>query len=277
VVITALKILRNWLNGEDMLDIHSLRVNYGEKRILTDIDLTVKRGEILALIGPNGAGKTTLIRAVSGVIPIQSGEILVDNIELDRLSVRDRARHLAVVPQARQMPPDITVLQTVLLGRTAYLNFLGSAGPHDHALVKKALEQTQSLHLEQRRVGELSGGEQQRVLLARALVQDTPLLLLDEPTTHLDLHHQVNLLNLVRHLVHDMDQGVLMVLHDLNLASMYADRIALMVAGRIQIVGRPVEVITDSILANAYQVPVTVIDHPDQGTPLVFPNGQLFS
>ena len=181
---------------------------------------------------------------------------------------------MAVVPQARQLPEDFTVYQTVLLGRTPYLNWLGSVGSSDHVQARAALEQARAWELATRRVGELSGGEQQRVLLARALAQNAPLLLLDEPTTHLDLHYQSIFLNLLRQLVREKRLAALMAVHDLNAAGLYADRVALLVNGRLQALGIPAEVITTANLEQAYQVPVSVIPHPDYGTPLVLPDGR---
>jgi iron complex transport system ATP-binding protein len=257
-----------------MLDIQSLSVGYPNHDVLRDVSITVKRGEILAVVGPNGVGKSTLIRAVSGINLIQSGRVCVDGQDVTRLSVQQRARFMAVVPQARELPATFSVYQTVLLGRTPYLSWLGKAGTHDHAVVSLSLERADLAEMAERRIGELSGGEQQRVLLARALAQDTPILLLDEPTTHLDLQHQSNLLNLVRLLAQEKNLCVLMVLHDLNLAGLYADRIALMANGGVYASGKPAEVLTSANLSSVYHVPVEVIPHPEYGTPLVLPDGK---
>lgn len=258
-----------------MLEIYDLHVAYTDRPVLSGVSLEVQPGEILAVIGPNGAGKSTLLRAVSGVIPWRSGSVRVAGQELSRLSPAMRARHLAVVPQARSLPAAFTVYQTVLMGRTPYLGWLGQAGALDHAHVRLALERARLNNLAQRRVGELSGGEQQRVLLARALAQDTPVLLLDEPTTHLDLQHQSSLLNLVRQLAAGQNLAVLMVLHDLNLAGLYADRVALLVQGRLLANGSPQEVLTEHNLAAVYNIPVHVVPHPDYGTPLILPDGRI--
>jgi iron complex transport system ATP-binding protein len=256
-----------------MLRIDDLSINYGERVVLEHVTFGVESGQVVALVGPNGAGKSTLIRAVSGVTPIKSGEVRIDGRLLSRLSTMERARYLAVVPQARSLPPAFTVYESVLLGRTPHLGWLGRTGPHDHERVKYALEHTQMLSLAERYVGELSGGEQQRVLLARALAQDTPVLLLDEPTTHLDLQHRENLIRLIRDLALRKDLAILMVLHDLNLAGLYADRVALLVSGQLQAIGNASEVLTEAQLSRVYQMPVRVIPHPDYGTPLVLPDG----
>ncbi len=260
---------------KSMLEIISLSVGYGPRTVLHEIDLSIHSGEIMALIGPNGAGKTTLIRAVSGVLHPYTGSLRAGGEDLDGLTAARRARKLAVVPQARNLPEPYTVWQTVLLGRTPYLGWLGQPAGRDEARVRWALERTETLALQDRRIGELSGGEQQRVLLARALAQETPILLLDEPTAHLDLHHQTALLDLVFALTRENNLTVLMALHDLNLAAIYANRVALMVDGRLQAVGRPVEVLTAERLSEAYRLPLHVISHPDFNVPLVLPDGKI--
>lgn len=260
-----------------MLEIRSLSVGYGHRLVLKDVNLTVSSGEVVALIGPNGAGKTTLIRAVSGVLQPREGELRVAGRDLLRLSTRERASMLAVVPQAKRMPDGYTVWQTVMLGRTPYLGWLGRLGAGDREHLEKALEHTHLLEMAQRPVGELSGGEQQRVLLARALAQDTPILLLDEPTSQLDIQHQSGLLNLVHSQAGKKGLAVLMALHDLNLAGLYADRVALLVGGRIQHIGKPEDVLTSERLTEVYQTPVQVVLHPQYGTPLVLPDGRAIS
>jgi ABC-type cobalamin/Fe3+-siderophores transport system ATPase subunit len=255
------------------LTIRSLSVNYGLKPALADIDLGVKRGEILALIGPNGAGKTTLFRAVSGVLRPKSGAVYVEGQDLNSLSIIQRARAMAVVPQARRLPAGYTVWQTVLLGRTPYLGWLGKAGPEDRERTHWALERTGTLSLASERVDELSGGEQQLVLLARALAQDTPILLLDEPTAHLDIQHQSSLLHLIQELAREQNLAIMMAIHDLNLVAQYADQVALLVKGRLKASGTPAEVLTPGNLMEVYQVPLHIVPHPIFGTPLVLLDG----
>lgn len=254
-----------------MLRIEKLSVDYGARRVLRDVSLDVQSGEVLALIGPNGAGKSTLIRAASGVIPMRGGRVRTNGDDFAALPTMQRARYMAVVPQAAPMPPAYTVWETVLLGRTPYLGFLGQPSGTDEGLARRALERVDALGLAERRVGELSGGEAQRVLLARALCQSTPVLLLDEPTAQLDLHHQMSLLELVRELAHHDHLAVLIALHDLNLAARYADRVALLVAGEIKAVGKPKQVLRRKLISEAYGWPVRVVDHPLVDAPLVLP------
>ena len=259
-----------------MLKIQDLSVFYYQRQILHGINLNVQSGEVTALIGPNGAGKSTLVRAVSGVIPVDSGKInssddFSRSIDLLSLPPMQRARYLAVVPQAVSLPPAFTVWETVLMGRTPYLNFLGQTSARDEEIVHLALQKVDALDLVERRVGELSGGEQQRVLLARALAQSTPILLLDEPTSNLDLHYQINFMELVRGLARNDNLAVLIALHDLNLAARYADRVALLVQGEIKAAGTPRQVLTPDLISAAYHLPVAVVPHPFADALLVLP------
>ena len=258
-----------------MLKIDSLTVSYGEKRVLKNLSIEARSGEIVALIGPNGAGKTTLIRAISGTVPIESGQIYVNGENLSHLSTGERARTLAVVPQARQMGGAYSVEQAVMMGRTAYMSWLGRENQEDRDAVQLALEQVKLNEFAERSIAELSGGEQQRVLLARALAQSTLALLLDEPTNHLDLNHQVNLLDLIKRLSKEKELAVLMAVHDLNLVSFFADKVALLVNGEIKTFGTPQEVITTEYISEAYQTPVEIISHPTTGALIIFPQGAL--
>jgi iron complex transport system ATP-binding protein len=183
----------------------------------------------------------------------------------------ERARHISVVPQAVSIPPAFTVWETVLLGRTPYLNFLGQTSAKDEAIARQALEQADVVHLIEKRMDEISGGEQQRVLLARTLAQDTPILLMDEPTTHLDLSHQIDLLKLITKQAREKNLTVLIALHDLNLASMFADRIAIVQHGQLCVAGTPQETLTSQIINSVYNVAVHIVPHPETGAPFVIP------
>ncbi len=258
-----------------ILKTESLKVAYDAKVVLQNVSLELIPGEILALIGPNGAGKTTLVRAVSGTVPVVSGQICIDGQDLSALTTAQRARVLAVVPQARQLGGAYTVEQAVMMGRTAYMSWLGRESKSDQAAVQLALQQTHLEDFVRRPIAQLSGGEQQRVLLARALAQSTPVLLLDEPTSHLDLQHQTHILSLVKKLTKEKQLAVMMAMHDLNLVSFFADKVALLVDGQVICVGSPQDVIRAEHISAAYQTPVEIISHPVTGAPIIFPRGVL--
>jgi iron complex transport system ATP-binding protein len=254
-----------------MLEIKKLSASYGTRRVLHEISLALPAGGILAVIGPNGAGKTTLLRAITGIVTPQSGQVLVEGRNINELSSPERARCIAVVPQARQLPPAFTAWETVLLGRTPHLNWLGQTSPQDEAIVRQVMQRTSTLELADRPVGELSGGEQQRLLLARALAQATPILLMDEPTSHLDLQFQFGLLEEVRGLARQDHLAVMVVLHDLNLVARYADRVALLVEGSLVALGSTSEVLTQEVLSEAYHVPLEVLHAGKGGLPYIIP------
>ena len=254
-----------------MLKIQNLSISYSTRPVLKNINLAVKKGETLALLGPNGSGKSTLLRAISGILPAARGTISLADHDLNTLSPAERARWVSVVPQNASLPAAFSAWETVLLGRTPYINFLGHLSARDESIARCALEKVDALALADRCMGELSGGEQQRVLLARALAQAAPILLLDEPTTYLDLQHQMSLLNLVHKLAHDEELTVIIALHDLNLAARYADRIALLVDGQIKALGTARQVLRAEVIAEAYSWPVKVIDHPFLDTLLILP------
>ena len=254
-----------------MLEVRSLSVAYAGRPVLQDVSFQLPAGQILGVIGPNGAGKTTLIRALSGVLPLAGGQVLVSARDLAALKPGERARQVAVVPQARNLPPAFTGWELVLLGRTAHLNWLGQTSRQDEERVQAALELARAGDLAGRRVGDLSGGEQQRLLLARALAQEAPLLLLDEPTTHLDLQYQIGLLDEIRQLVQQRGLTVVVALHDLNLVSRYADHVALLVEGRLRAFGSPLEVLNPELLCQVYRLPLQVLQGSVSGRPVILP------
>lgn len=254
-----------------MLSLSHLSASYGSRQILRTVSLTVRAGEVVALVGPNGAGKSTLIRVVSGVVAATSGSIRLNDLDLLRLNPNQRAKQIAVVPQLIHLPEAFTVGEIVLLGRTPHLPIWAGESKHDCEVAWAAMKQTQTDNLIERRAHELSGGEQQRVLIARALTQEPKVLLLDEPTAHLDLKYQVGILNLVRSLAHEQGLAVLLTLHDLNQAALYADRVALMKQGELVAQGSAREVFTAAQLSAVYDVQVVVSQHPAHDTPLIAP------
>jgi iron complex transport system ATP-binding protein len=256
------------------LELISISAGYDGRPILRDINLRINGGEVVALAGPNGAGKSTLIRVISGVLPATAGQARLDEADLLRLSPDRRARRLAVVPQMIHLPEAYTVAEIVLMGRSPYLSLWAGESRHDCEVAWAAMQATRVDELSERRVGELSGGEQQRVVLARALAQEPQALLLDEPTAHLDLKHQVGVLELVRGLAQERDLIVLMTLHDLNQAALYADRVALLQQGQIVAQGDANDVFRGDVLSRVYGVAVTVSRHPLRDVPVVLPSGR---
>lgn len=263
-----------------MLTIDSISAGYNGRKVLHEVSLTIPRGKVVALIGPNGSGKTTLMRTISGILPPESGKVYFNDLDLAKMSVQERSRHIAVVPQFRTLPPAFTVYEVVALGRTPYLNWLGITSGDDHMIVNQSMAQTGLAELADRNIAELSGGEQQRVLLARALAQQTPVLLMDEPTAHLDMQYQVNFLERVHRLAHpaedEIAQGVepravLVAIHDLNLLTRYADQVALLVNGKLEALGTPTDVLKPDILSKAYNLPLTTLQDPKTGHFAVLP------
>ena len=261
---------------DPLLQVSKLFAEYsrnGRRRTaLRGVSLAVAPGEVLGLVGPNGSGKTTLIRAVTGAVMPLSGVLCLLGDDVSTLSQRERALRAAVVPQAPLLPDAFTALEIVLMGRTPHLRLLQNEGAGDLAAVELAMRATGTWEFADRRAGELSGGERQRVVVARALAQEAPLLLLDEPTAHLDLGHQAGVLDLVRRLCRDEQRGVLAVVHDLTLAARYCDRLVLLSAGEVAAEGSPNDVLRPDLLGSVYGAPVDVFPHPRTGRPVVAPS-----
>jgi iron complex transport system ATP-binding protein len=237
-------------------------------RVVADLTLEVDAGEWVGLIGPNGAGKTTALRAVAGLVEY-AGKIRVFGEEVGNLSRRDVARRIALVPQTPVIPPDMTVLEYVLLGRTPHLRYLSSPGRADILASRSALGRLDAAHLVDRRLGSLSGGERQRTVLARAIAQEARLVLLDEPTTALDVGAQQQVLELVAGLRASGQLTVLSAMHDLTVAGQYADRLVLLDGGREVASGSPAEVLTEELIARHYGASVHVVSDPDAGIAVV--------
>lgn len=253
------------------LKIENLNFYYGSLQALKDIQLVVNSGQITALIGPNGAGKSSLVKVISGVLPAKSGKILWNAQNLQNCKSKERARIISVVSQAQTFAGAFSVEETVLLGRTPHMGSLGIPNQEDLGITKWAMERTGVAAFANRHIAELSGGEQQRVLLARALAQDTPVLLMDEPTNHLDLNFQMSILDLVSDLVIEKNMTVLLALHDLNLVSLYAEQIVMMDRGMIISSGNPEEVLDEERLTQVYKTELGVVSHPLYNTPMILP------
>ncbi|GAA3688663.1 ABC transporter ATP-binding protein [Nonomuraea antimicrobica] len=250
-----------------MIGVRGLSVRLGEREVLTGVDVRVRRGEWTAVIGPNGAGKSTLLKAVMGLVA-HRGEVVLDSRPAATLKPRERARLVAYAPQTPALPPDLTVYDYALLGRTPYIPYLGRESGHDRAVTESVLDRLDLTALAMRRVGELSGGERQRVVLARALAQEAPVLLLDEPTTALDLGHQQQVLELVDRLRRADGLTVVTTLHDLTVAGLYADSLLLLAGGRAAASGEPAQVLTEDLVGRHFEAHVKIEPGPD-GRPVV--------
>ena len=249
-------------SGGGRLDVRGVRVRLGRATILDDVSLAVEPGSWHAIVGPNGAGKSTLLRAVAGLMPHQ-GQVLLDGVDLNRISSRRRAMEIGYAPQTPVMPEAVTVRQYVMLGRTPYRSLLAAPAVDDHSIVNLAIERLDLGALAGRSLRTLSGGERQRAVLARALAQQPRLLLLDEPTSSLDLGHAQQLLDLVDQLRLEEGLTVLSTLHDLALAGQYPQQLTLLAAGRIVATGTPAQVLTAQALAVHYGARAEVIYGPD--------------
>ena len=252
-----------------MIEARDVRVRLGGAEILRGLDFTVARGEWLGLLGPNGAGKTTALRALAGLVPY-AGSIAVDGVEARTAGRRRLARSIAFVPQLPERPPELTVAEYVLLGRTPHLGYLATPGRHDRERADAAMDRLDVTGLARRRLARLSGGERQRAVLARALASDPQVLLLDEPTSMLDVGHEQQVLELVDTLRKDAGLTVISTLHDLTVAGQYADTLVLLDGGQVVAAGSPAAVLTKPLIESVYAARVSVITGSD-GHPVVAP------
>jgi len=249
--------------------------SYSNGAVLRDVDLCVQKGEMVGLIGPNGAGKTTLIRLISGILDARQGDIQLDGMDTKKLKRSTIAREVAVVPQQFNVPFAYKVEEVVMLGRTPFMKPWHDFSAKDRDVVVRTMDTVGIGRLARRCFSELSGGERQKVVLAMALAQETALLLLDEPTAHLDISHQVEILELLADMNEKGRLTIIAAMHDLNLASAYFRRLVLLKDGAVIADGSPGQVLTSSTIASAYSVPVHIQPHPLTGVPqvVVLPSG----
>ncbi len=246
-----------------------LSAGYGDTPVVREVTLAVRAGEVVGLVGPNGSGKTTLVRVASRSLRPAAGRVEVAGHDPYRIPAREAARLVAVVPQDLAPPFSFTALELVLMGRTPYLSRWGGGKSGDWARVREAMSAASVLHLADRPVEELSGGERRRVVLAQALAQDAPVLLLDEPTTHLDIHHVVELLRIVRILAEREGKAVLAIHHDLNVAAASCDRLVALHRGEVVAEGPPQRVVTRELLRAVYGADADVALDETTGSPVV--------
>jgi iron complex transport system ATP-binding protein len=252
-----------------ILEVAGISCAYDGADVLSDVSVRLSPGDFVVVAGPNGSGKSTLIRALSRVLRPRLGSALLDGGDLYAISARRSAQAIAVLPQETTVEFEFSCEEVVLMGRAPHLGRFETETARDLQVVQEAMERTGTWDLRKRAIAELSGGERQRVLLARAFAQEPKVLLLDEPTAHLDLSFQVQILRLVRSLRDEKKTAVLASLHDLNLAAAYADRLLLLSKGRVAAAGAPREVLVEPVLRPIFGPEVTVRTHPDTGAPLV--------
>ena len=262
-----------------MTAVHILRVEgitlgYGDRLVVESLDLLVPPGQVTAIVGANACGKSTVLRALSRLLAPRAGQVLLDGRNLHRLPTKEVARVLGLLPQSPLAPEGIVVADLVARGRHPYQRVLSRWTKADEQAVADALEATDTLDLADRPVDELSGGQRQRVWIAMALAQQTDILLLDEPTTFLDVTHQIEVLDLLTDLNRQRGTTIVMVLHELNLAARYADHLIAVAGGAVHSAGDPVDVLTEDAVREVLGLQSTVISDPVSGKPLIVPIGR---
>lgn len=256
------------------LSAHGLSLSYGDRRVITGLDVDVAPGAVTSIIGPNGCGKSTLLRALSRLLHPAAGEVLLDARAITDVPARRLARILGLLPQSPTAPEGIAVADLVGRGRTPHQGLLGRWTEADYSAVAEALTATGITDLAERSVDELSGGQRQRVWIAMSLAQETDVLLLDEPTTYLDVANQLDILDLLRDLNATRGTTIVMVLHDLNLAARYSDHLIALRDGVIRAAGTPDEVVTAANVREVFDLESHVMPDPVSGRPMVMPIGR---
>ncbi len=252
----------------------NLVLGYGDRTVIDGLDLLVPPGQVTAIVGANACGKSTLLRSMSRLLSPRGGQVLLDGKQVHKTPAKQLARTLGLLPQSPVAPEGITVADLVGRGRHPHQGMLSRWSAADDAAVAEALDATETAGLADRPVDELSGGQRQRVWIAMALAQQTDVLLLDEPTTFLDVSHQVEVLDLLTDLNHARGTTIVMVLHDLNLAARYADHLVALTDGRVHAAGTPAEVLTESTVKTVFGLDNQVIVDPTSGKPLMLPIGR---
>ncbi|WP_066314331.1 ABC transporter ATP-binding protein [Bacillus sp. FJAT-29814] len=256
------------------IETRDLSISYGETLIINELDLNIPKGEITVFIGANGCGKSTLLRSIARLLKPKSGSVLLDGKAISKLSTKEIAKKMAILPQSPSAPEGLTVLQLVKQGRYPHQSWLRQWSEEDEQKVNDALKATRLEDLKDRPVDSLSGGQRQRAWIAMTLAQDTEIILLDEPTTYLDMTHQIEILDLLFELNEKQNRTVVMVLHDLNLACRYADNIVAIKDQNVYDQGNPEHVVTRSMVKNVFGMDCEVTMDPLFGTPLCIPYGK---
>ncbi len=262
------------MHTTQILSTRRLCLAYDGVPIITDLDLAIPVGKITTLVGPNGCGKSTLLRGLARLLKPRAGKVYLDSADIFKLSTKAVAKRLGILPQGPVAPEGLTVRDLVAMGRYPYQNWLQQWSKDDELLVEQALVITGMLHLADRGLDTLSGGQRQRAWIAMALAQDTEILLLDEPTTFLDLAHQVEVLDLLYELNQSKGRTIVMVLHDLNQACRYADHLVAVRQGQVYAQGVPMQVMTETMVREVFGLESHIMQDPVAGTPMCVPVGR---
>ncbi len=255
-----------------IIKVKDLKISYDKKEVVHGIDLHLKKGEILSIVGPNGCGKSTVLKAIARLLKPTSGEILLDDKNIRHIKTKKIAKKMAILPQIRKTPDDFDVETLIRYGRYPHSNITGKLSSEDKEIVNWALEKTGMTHHRNHKLTELSGGERQRAWIAMALAQKTDIIILDEPTTFLDLSHQLEVLELIKTLNKEENVTILLVLHDLNQAMRYSDRIYVMKEGNIVFSGRPEDVINKESLDQVFKIDSDFYEDSRNKTPYFIPH-----
>lgn len=253
---------------ENILQVKNVSLAYQQRKIIENLDVSFMKGNISVIIGPNGCGKSTLLKGISRLLKKETGDIILDGINMNDLSTKEIAKRLAFLPQSATAPEDATVFDVVELGRYPHQKMLKKKSPSEQIIVDDVLSQVGLTHLAHEPVKNLSGGQKQRVWIAMALAQKTGIVLLDEPTTYLDLGHQIDVLNLLKELNNTQQITIIMVLHDLNLASRFADYMIGMKDGRICYQGTPQDIMTSETLKDLFAIDAIIGEDPIDNKPI---------
>ncbi|WP_027634044.1 ABC transporter ATP-binding protein [Clostridium hydrogeniformans] len=260
---------------KEIIGVKDLSCILSEKNILNNINLNFEEKKLYTIVGPNGSGKTTLLKHICKILDVNQGDIYIEGKSIGRFSGRDLSKNLSSVPQNTHTNFSYNVFDIVLMGRNPHIGRFQKESKADIEIAEKAMKITGTYDLRNEDIDVLSGGERQRVIIARALTQETPIMLLDEPISQLDIHHQIQIMNILKELVEKFNKTVICVLHDLNIAAQYSDEIILLDKGKVFRKGHPSQVITKEILREVYGMEFHIMENPINSSPLILPYNNI--
>lgn len=264
-------------NINDSIVIKELKFSYGDNIVLNDIGISLQKGKFYSIIGPNGSGKTTLAKYIAKLVDVEGEKVFVDGEDIKKMNAKGIAKKISCVPQNTSIDYDFSVMDIVLMGRAPYMGRFQSESESDIQIAKRAMDITKVWHLKDKKINQISGGERQRVIIARTITQDTNIMILDEPISNIDIQHQIGLLDTIKKLNKEKNLTVIAILHDLNLAAQYSDEIILMNKGKIISFGRIDDVLTKDNIKTVYNLEVNLVKNPLTDKPYIIPVYHQFS